>query len=163
MSGGNARGSRAKERGAARLAAVQALYQMDLAAVSLPDIVTEFESYRLGREVDGEQYREADSEFFRDLVEGVVREQTQLDPMIHQSLPAGWPLARIDATLRAILRAGAYELAQRPDVPGRVAITEYVDVAKAFFEGEAPGMVNAVLDRLAHSLRPAEFAAPAAT
>jgi transcription antitermination protein NusB len=149
----------ANQRGAARLAAVQALYQMDLGGTTLPEVLAEFESYRLGKEVDGEQYRDADPQFFRDIVAGVVREQQALDPIVHETLTGDWPLARIDATLRAILRAGAYELSARADVPGRVVIVEYVDVAKAFFEGEEPGMVNGVLDALARRLRPDEFPA----
>jgi N utilization substance protein B len=148
----------ANQRGAARLAAVQALYQMDLGGASLPDVLAEFESYRLGKEIDGEQYRDADFAFFRDIVSGVVREQQTLDPIVHTTLSAGWPLARVDVTLRAILRAGAYELAGRSDVPARVVIAEYVDVAKAFFEGEVPAMVNGVLDAIARRMRPAEFA-----
>jgi N utilization substance protein B len=151
----------ANQRGAARLGAVQALYQMELAGATLPEVLAEFESYRLGKEVDGNQYRDADAAFFREIVAGVVRDQRQLDPAIHGALAPGWPLPRIDATLRAILRSGAYELAHRPDVPARVVITEYVDVANAFFEAEAAAMVNGVLDRLAHELRPAEFTAPA--
>jgi N utilization substance protein B len=151
----------ANQRGAARLAAVQALYQMDLGGTTLPEVVAEFESYRLGKEVDGTQYRDADAAFFRDLVSGVVRDQRALDPAIHAALIPGWPLGRLDATLRAILRSGCYELASRPDVPARVVITEYVDVAKAFFESDVPPMVNAVLDALAHTLRPAEFATAA--
>ena len=147
----------ANQRGAARLAAVQALYQMDLGGATLPDVLAEFQSFRLGKELDGEQYRDADAAFFRDLVTGVVRDQRELDPAIHAVLVADWPLPRIDITLRAILRSGAYELKCRPDVPARVVITEYVDVAKAFFEGDATGMVNGVLDRLAHTLRPAEL------
>ena len=141
---------------------MQALYQMDLGGATLPEVLAEFETYRLGKEVDGEQYRDADAAFFRDIVTGVVRDQRELDPAIHAALAAGWPLARIDATLRAILRSGAYELASRADVPARVVISEYVDVAKAFFEGDVPGMVNGVLDALARTLRPAEFAAAAA-
>ena len=124
-------------------------------------MIAEFETYRLGKEVDGNQYRDADAAFFRDIVTGVVREQMTLDPAIDRTLLAGWPLARVDATLRAILRSGAFELANRTDVPSRVVISEYVDVAKAFFEDDAPGVVNAVLDGLAHELRPTEFGASA--
>jgi len=148
----------ANQRGAARLAAVQALYQMDLSGASLPEVLAEFVSYRLGKEVDGDQYRNADPAFFRDIVAGVVREQQTLDPIVHTTLTGGWPLARIDTTLRAILRAGAFELSSRSDVPARVIIAEYVDVARAFFEGDVPGMVNGVLDSLGRQLRPAEFA-----
>jgi N utilization substance protein B len=148
----------ANQRGSARLAAVQALYQMDLSGATLPEVLAEFETHRLGKELDGEQYRDADAAFFRDIVSGVVRDQRQLDPAVHEALSDEWPLARIDTTLRAILRSGAYELFSRPDVPARVVISEYVDVAKAFFEGDAAGMVNGVLDVLAHTVRPAEFA-----
>ena len=147
----------ANQRGAARLAAVQALYQMDLGGATLPDIIAEFETHRLGKELDGEQYRDADAAFFREIVSGVVGDQRVLDPAIDEALTADWRLGRVDATLRAILRSGAFELAHRPDVPGRVVITEYVDVAKAFFEDEVPAMVNGVLDTLARKLRPAEF------
>ena len=149
----------ANQRGAARLAAVQALYQMDIAGATLPEILAEFETYRLGKEVDGTQYRDADAAFFRDIVSGVVRDQGDLDPAIHASLTPDWPLARIDATLRAILRSGAYELASRADVPAKVVISEYVDVAKAFFDADVAGMVNGVLDGLARTMRPAELAA----
>lgn len=148
----------ANQRGAARLAAVQALYQMDLGGVTLPDVIAEFEAYRLGQELDGDQYREADTAFFRDIVAGAVRDQRVLDPAIDAALVAGWPLTRVDATLRAILRAGAFELAARADVPARVVISEYVDVAKAFYEEDVPAMVNGVLDTLARALRPDEFA-----
>lgn len=147
----------ANQRGAARLAAVQALYQLDIAGATLPEVLAEFESFRLGREVDGEQYREADAAYFREIVAGVVRDQRSLDPAVHAALTPGWPLQRIDATLRAILRAGAYELMARSDVPGRVVVSEYVDIARAFFDADVAGMVNAVLDSLARKLRPAEF------
>ena len=150
----------ANQRGAARLAAVQALYQMELAGATLPEVLAEFEAIRLGKEIDGTQYRDADAAFFRDVVSGVVRDQRVLDPAINAALASDWPLARIDATLRAILRSGAYELASRKDVPARVVINEYVDVAQAFFDRDAAGMVNAVLDALARTARPAEFAAP---
>lgn len=147
----------ANQRGAARLAAVQALYQMELAGATLPDILAEYETHRLGKEIDGSQYRNADAAFFRDIVGGVVENQRSLDPAIAESLTADWPLPRIDATLRAILRAGAFELCSRPDVPARVVISEYVDVANAFYEGDVPAMVNAVLDALARRQRPQEF------
>lgn len=149
---------KANKRGAARLAAVQALYQMDLAGTGLNDILAEFESHWLGGEVEGAQYRPAEAAYFRDIVGGVVREQTRLDPLIDAALSRGWPLKRIDTVLRAVLRAGAYELACRADVPARVVIAEYIDVAAAFVDDEETGMVNAVLDQLAHQLRPGEFA-----
>ena len=149
---------KANKRGAARLAAVQALYQMDLAGTGLNEIVAEFESHWLGGEVEGAQYMPAEAEYFRDIVGGVVREQRILDPMIDAALSRGWPLKRIETILRAVMRAGAYELAHRPDVPARVVTAEYVDVAAAFVDAEETGMVNAVLDQLAHEMRAAEFA-----
>ena len=150
---------KANKRGAARLAAVQALYQMDLAGTGLNEILAEFESYWLGREVEGAQYLPAEAAFFRDIVAGVVREQRALDPLIDEALQKGWPLMRIEAVLRAVMRAGAYELIHRRDVPARVVIAEYADVASAFVEREETGMVNAVLDQLARKLRAQEFAA----
>jgi transcription antitermination protein NusB len=148
---------KANKRGAARLAAVQALYQMDLAGTGLNEIVAEFESHWLGGEVEGAQYMPAEVEYFRDIVGGVVREQRILDPMIDAALNRGWPLKRIETILRAVMRAGAYELAHRQDVPARVVTAEYVDVAAAFVDAEETGMVNAVLDQLARQLRAAEF------
>jgi N utilization substance protein B len=150
---------KANKRGAARLAAVQALYQMDLAGTGLNEIVAEFESHWLGGEVEGAQYRPAEAAFLRDIVGGVVREQTGLDPQIDAALARGWPLKRIEAILRAVLRAGCYELACRRDVPARVVMSEYVDVASAFVDRDETGMVNAVLDQLAHQLRADEFGA----
>jgi transcription antitermination protein NusB len=150
---------KANKRGAARLAAVQALYQMDLAGTGLNEIVAEFESHWLGGEVEGAQYRPAEAAFFRDIIGGVVREQTSLDPQIDAALARGWPLKRIEAILRAVLRAGCYELACRRDVPARVVMSEYVDVASAFVDRNETGMVNAVLDQLAHQLRADEFGA----
>jgi transcription antitermination protein NusB len=148
---------KANKRGAARLAAVQALYQMDLAGTGLNDILAVFESHWLGGEVEGDQYRPAEVGFFRDIVGGVLREQTKLDPEIDAALARGWPLKRIEAILRAVLRAGAYELVCRQDVPARVVMSEYVDVASAFVDQDETGMVNAVLDELAHKLRATEF------
>jgi len=149
---------KANRRGAARLAAVQALYQMDLAGTGLNEILAEFESHWIGREVEGAQYLPAEAAFFRDIVNGVVREQRKLDPLIDQALAERWPLKRIEAILRAVLRAGAYELGHRGDVPARVVVSEYADVAAAFVERDETGMVNAVLDQLARKLRAAEFA-----
>jgi N utilization substance protein B len=151
-------GREANQRGAARLAAVQALYQMDLAGTGLNDIMAEFETHWLGGEIEGAQYRPAEAAYFRDIVGGVVREQSKLDPQINNALTRGWPLKRIEAVLRAVLRAGAYELAHHPDVPARVVMSEYADVAGAFVDDKETGMVNAVLDQLARDMRAAEFA-----
>ncbi len=145
------------KRSAARLAAVQALYQMDIAATGLNEILAEFESHWIGREVEGEQYLPAEAAFFRDVVGGVVRLQRELDPLIDDALAKSWPLKRIEAILRAVLRAGAYELDHRRDVPARVVVSEYVDIAHAFVERDETGMVNAVLDQIARNRRAAEF------
>ena len=144
---------KANRRGAARLAAVQALYQMDIAGSGLNEILAQFESHWLGREVDGAQYLPAEAAFFSD----VVRDQARLDPLIDDALQKGWPLKRIDAILRAVLRAGSYELDHRRDVPARVVVSEYVDVAHAFVEKDETGMVNAVLDQIARQFRADEF------
>lgn len=143
----------ANKRGVARLAAVQALYQMDVAGTGVMEVVSEYEAFRLGKEVDGTQYLDADPQWFRAIVAGVVEYQLKLDPLIHQSLTEDWPLSRLDSTLRAILRAGAWELQTRKDVPTAVIVSEYVDIAKAFYTEEEPKLVNAVLDRLAFTLR----------
>lgn len=138
---------------------MQALYQMDMTGIDLNEVVAEFEAHRLGQEVEGEQYCEAEADFFRDLVQGVVREQRRLDPLIDQQLAEGWRLTRVDSILRAILRAGVYELFERNDVPARVVISEYVDIAHAFFGEDEPKVVNGILDRLARKARPQDFAA----
>ena len=144
----NATGPRkANRRGAARLAAVQALYQMDMTGAGLNEILAQFESHWLGREVEGEQYLPAEAAFFRDIVSGVI------DAVLAET----WPLKRIETILRAVLRAGAFELGHRSDVPARVVVAEYVDVANAFVDREETGMVNAVLDQLARKLRAGEF------
>lgn len=145
----------ANQRGAARLAAVQALYQMDVGRQSLEDTLAQFETYNLGREIEGEQYLPADADFFGQIVRGVIKSQLDIDPTIDNALTDGWPVGRIDATLRAILRAATFELLRRRDIPPNVVISEYVDVAKAFYEDDAPKMVNGVLDTIAKSLAPA--------
>ncbi len=147
----------ANKRGAARLSAVQALYQMDIGGAGLMDTVAEYENFRLGREIDGETYLEADPSWFRGIVAGVVRDQKTIDPIIHEALTDDWPLSRIDSTLRATLRAAVFELANRKDVAARVVVSEYVEVAKAFFEGDEPKMVNGVLDRIARQMREGEL------
>lgn len=146
-------------RSAARLAAVQALYQMELTGAPWKAVREEFETHRLGAEIEGVQYREADIEFFRAILEGVVGEQSAIDQLTDRGLVAKWPLGRIDATLRALFRAAGYELTARPDIPPRATIGEYVDVAKAFFsEGREAKFVNAVLDHMAHEARAREMA-----
>ena len=121
------------------------------------EILSEFERLWLGGEVEGSHYLPAEAAFFRDIVGGTLREQRKLDPLIDKALAEGWPLKRIEALLRAVLRAGAYELDQKRDIPARVIVSEYVDVAHAFVDREETGMVNGVLDGLARKLREAEF------
>ena len=149
---------RSDRRSAARLAASQALYQMEITGRGLNDILAEFEAHWIGREIEGHAYTRADPRFFRDVVSGVLRDQTQIDRSLDDTLAKGWPLKRVEALMRAILRAALYELRNRPDVPARATVTEYVDVAVAFFGPEESGMINAVLDALARKTRPAEFA-----
>ncbi|AGF74468.1 transcription antitermination protein NusB [Bartonella australis AUST/NH1] len=139
----------ANKRGAARLAAVQALYQMDIVGTSVTEVVAEYETYRLGKNIDGDQYLDADLQWFQAIIAGVVQDQKKLDPMLHQQLSEEWSLSRLDSILRAILRAGLWELMNRKDVPTAVVVNEYVDVAKAFFEGDEPKLVNALLDSMA--------------
>jgi transcription antitermination protein NusB len=143
----------ANQRGAARLAAVQALYQMDVGGAGVLEVVAEYEAHRLGQELDGDTYLKADASWFRSIVSGVVRDQRLLDPMIGAALQDDWALSRVDSTVRAILRAGTFELKERKDVPIAVIVTEYVEIAKAFFEDEEPKLVNAVLDRIAKQVR----------
>src|SRR3954447_7239876 len=145
------------ERSAARLAAVQALYQMDVSGKGVIDALAEFEAFWLGREVEGIEFQPSDTGFFRDILSGVVNNQRTIDVAVDKALAQGWPLARIEAVLRAILRAGGYELMFRKDVPARVVITEYVDVAHSFYGEDEPGLVNAVLDTLAREVRAGEL------
>ena len=146
-------------RTAARLAAVQALYQMDMTQKDLNEVLAEFVVHRLEADPPPDAYRDADVEFFRSVVSGTVFHQAEIDPIIAGSLAEGWRLSRIDSILRAILRAGVYEVILRPDVPARALINEYVDVAHSFFGGDEPAVVNGVLDRIAKSRRADEMGA----
>ncbi len=148
-------------RGTARLAAVQALYQMEVAQTDAAVVIAQFTRHRFGHEVEGAYYDRADEPFFKDLVLGIVREQRAVDPLIAGHLAEGWRLSRIDSILRAILRAATYELKARTDVPLKVIINEYVEIAHAFFGGDEPGVVNGILDAIARELRPADFHKPA--
>jgi transcription antitermination protein NusB len=143
----------------ARLAAVQAVYQMEMTGAGADAVVTEFLLHRGGAELgEGEEAIEADKALFAEIVHGVAGERAELDRLIGSTLVEGWPLARIEKVMAAVLRAGAYELLHRADVPARVVVSEYVDVAHAFLEGKEVGMVNGVLDRLARVSREAEMA-----
>jgi N utilization substance protein B len=146
-------------RSAARLAAVQALYQMELSGTGWQEVRREFEDHRLGAEIEGAQYHEADIGLFRDILEGVVERQAAIDQLTDRALVEKWPLGRIDPTLRAVLRAAGYELLARSDIPPKVIIGEYLDVTKAFFSvGKEAKFVNAVLDHMAHEVRGEEMA-----
>lgn len=149
------------ERRGARLAVVQALYEMEISGKGVIEALAEFEAFWIGREIDGVLHPPAETAFFRDVLRGAVEEQRAIDPRLDQALAKGWPLKRIESVLRAILRAGAYELMFRRDVPARVAISEYVDVAHSFYTADEPGLVNAVLDRVAREVRAEELALPA--
>jgi transcription antitermination protein NusB len=154
---GNPRGG-SRRRSVARLAAVQALYQIELNRDAEPDtVVREFARHRFGHEIDGDRYGEADPALFADIVRGVTADLERLDAMISGVLTEEWPLPRLDSVLRAILRAGAYELAHCRDVPPRVSISEYTTVAHAFFVGKESGLANGVLDSLGRGLRAAEM------
>lgn len=146
-------------RAAARLGAVQALYQMDIAGTDVGETLAQFSARASGDNFDDGQCGEADYKFLAEIVEGTVREQAAIDPFVDKRLDADWPLHRLDATIRAILRAAAYELMFMERVPARVTISEYVSVTSAFFDGDEPRFVNGVLDALARQRRPEEFAA----
>ena len=147
-----------RRRSVARLTAVQALYQLEANPEAEPEaVVREFIRHRFGREIDGDQLGEADPALFADIVRGTAADRQRLDAEISAALTPDWPLVRLDAVLRAILRAGAYELVHRTDVPPRVTISEYTAIGYAFFTGKEPGLANGVLDRLARVLRADEF------
>lgn len=149
-------------RSAARLAAVQGLYQMDMAATDLNIVLHDLTRNPIREsaqqeETEGVELADPDETFLAELLRGVVRRQRDIDPMVDASLATGWRLARVDSILRAILRAGVFELIERGDVPARAVINEYVEIGHAFFDADEPKVVNGVLDKLARKLRPAEF------
>lgn len=149
--------NRAKRRGqgrsAARLAAVQALYQHSMEGTPLARLLNEFHQHRLGSEVEGQQLAEADRPFFDDVVRGVDARRDEIDALLTARLAKGWSLTRLDRTMLQILRAGTYELLARPDVPTASVISEYVDVAKAFFDDREAKFANGVLDAVAKGVR----------
>jgi N utilization substance protein B len=144
-------------RRGARLSVVQALYEMEIGGRGVVEAMAEFETFWIGKEVEDIELPQAEVKFFRDLLSGVVREQRLIDRSVDEVLASKWPLKRVEAVVRAILRAGGYEIAFRKDVPGRAVISEYVAVARAFYDGEEIGMINAVLDKLAREFRESEF------
>jgi N utilization substance protein B len=144
---------RSRERAAARLAAVQALYQFEMEGTAQAKLLDEFHQHRLGREIEDEQYEEADVDFFDDLVIGTLARREEIDARLGERLAQGWSLPRLDKTMLQILRVGAYELLARPDIPVGTAISEYVDVAHAFFDDREAKFVNGVLDAVAKAVR----------
>jgi N utilization substance protein B len=144
---------RSLSRSAARLAAVQALYQQDMESTPVAVLLHEFHQHRLGATIDGVEYADAEVDFFDDLVKGAHARREELDGLIAGRLAEGWSLARLDKPMKAILRAGAYELAARADVPSATVISEYVDVAKAFYDARETGFVNGLLDGIAKEVR----------
>ncbi|MGI8944268.1 MAG: transcription antitermination factor NusB [Qipengyuania sp.] len=147
------RSPRSQARSAARLAAVQALYQQQMEGTALARLLDEFHRHRLGQVIEDEEYAEAEVEFFDDLVSGVEARREELDTLLTARLAQGWTIARLDKTMLQVLRAGAYELLARPDVPTGSAISEYVDVAKAFFDDREAKFVNGILDAVAKEVR----------
>jgi N utilization substance protein B len=146
-------GNRIQPRSVARLAAVQALYQMEVSGAGVDSVIREFSEHRFDRDVEGERLAAADETFFAELAKGVVSNQAKVDQGIAKRLASGWRLERLDATARAVLRAGAFELMYRPDVPTEVVINEYVEIAKSFFEGPESGFINGALDAIARDAR----------
>ena len=144
---------RSQARSAARLAAVQALYQHHLEATPTARLLDEFHQHRLGHTIDDDEFADAEVDFFDDLVRGTIERRSEIDDLLAAKLAEGWTLARLDKTMLQILRAGAYELIARADVPVAAAISEWVDVAKAFFDDREAKFVNGVLDALAKDVR----------
>ena len=144
---------RSQARSAARLAAVQALYQQQMEGTALAKLLNEFHQHRLGMEVDDELYADAEVDFFDDIVSGVDARRDEIDDLLVAKLADGWTLARLDKTMLQILRCGSYELLARPDVPSAAAINEYVDVAKAFFDDREAKFVNGILDAVGKEAR----------
>jgi len=147
--------TRSISRSAARLAAVQALYQQEMEGTPTPRLISEFHHHRLGATIEGDTYAEAEQSFFDDLVSGTLARRDELDSLIAERLAEGWSLDRLDKPMKAILRVGAYELVARPDVPVASVISEYVDVADAFYDKREKGFVNGLLDAIAKVARPA--------
>jgi N utilization substance protein B len=145
----------AEARLLARLGAVQALYQMEMSGCGSDAVIREFEEHRLGKPQDDVELGDADRAHFRRVVKGVVERQGEIDQGVNEVLRQGWPLKRLDATVRAVLRAGAFELLACPDVPPKVVLNEYVEVANGFFSGDEPAFINGVLDALAQHWRAA--------
>lgn len=142
-----------RARTVARLAAVQALYQMELAGEGVETVIEEFSRHRFDGDIEGQMLAEADEAWFADVVRGVVTEQKAVDAAIRARLASNWKIERLDATLRALLRSGAWELMRKPEVALEIVIDEYVELAKAFFDDAEAKFVNAALDGVARDTR----------
>lgn len=153
MSAHNA-SAKAKSRSAARLASVQALYQMDMEDIGIARLLNEFHSHRLGQEIEDAQYADADPDFFDDVVSGVDARRAEIDVLVDGKLGEKWKMNRLDKTMLQLLRCGTYELIARPDVPTATVIDEYLDVAHAFFDKKDAKFVNGLLDAVAKDVRP---------
>jgi len=147
--------TRSISRSAARLAAVQALYQQEMEGTETARLIHEFHQHRLGATIEGDTYADAEISFFDDLVSGALARRDEIDALIAERLAEGWNLERLDKPMKAILRVGTYELIARPDVPVASVISEYVDVADAFYDKREKGFVNGLLDAIAKVSRPA--------
>lgn len=145
--------NKAQSRSAARLAAVQALYQKEMEGTAIPSLLHEFHQHRLGATIEDVEYAEAEVDFFDDLVSGTDARMDEIDGVIASKLNAQWSLERLDKPMKAILRVGTYELLARADVPTGSAISEYVDVAKAFYDKREAGFINGLLDAVAKDVR----------
>ena len=145
--------ARSRARSAARLAAVQALYQRHMEKTPTAKLLNEFHQHRLGAEIEDDQYEDAEVDFFDDVVSGVIARLEEIDAVLTEKLAEGWTLARLDKTMLQILRCGSYELLARQDVPKASAISEYVDVAHAFFDSREAKFVNGILDAVAKQVR----------
>lgn len=145
--------TRSLSRSAARLAAVQALYQLEMEGTPLAQLLHEFHEHRLGATIEDATYAEAEQAFFDDLVTGANARRTEIDALVGGKLAAGWSIERLDRPMRALLRAGTYELLARPDVPVGTVINEYLDVAHAFYDKKEAGFVNGLLDAVAKDVR----------
>ena len=145
--------ARSLSRSAARLAAVQALYQQEMEGTPTPSLIHEFHAHRLGATIEGATYADAEQSFFDDLVSGTVARLDEIDALIADRLADGWSLARLDKPMKAILRVGSYELIARADVPVATVINEYLDVAEAFYDKREKGFVNGLLDAIAKVAR----------
>lgn len=141
----------ANKRGAARLAAVQAAYQLEIVETSAAEVIEEYVLHHLNKEIDGHQYCKADLQWFRRIVLGVIEQQTTIDPILNQYLPPNWALSRIDSLLRAILRAAVWELKNCKEIDSAIIINEYMDITKAFYDGKELALVNAILNNIVTS------------